>query len=254
MEYQQCTPTAAEARAFFELAFDRNLATLGALLFEPITLIIGVRRLGRLVAVGLVVAGEANLPDALPTVSFDANDAAALQALLADSRWPAHAIWSVDRAEYLPLVEAALGQRHDPTRGVVYFIASAPPAPHSLARRLTSSDTALDLAPCSLSAMALSYWMLRGWRVFGAVEDQRLLGHAVAAYPIGDTEEVSAVFTAPEARRRGIARACVAVAIADIQARGLRAVYVSRKHNHASIAVAKGLGMARLLQTWEIDS
>jgi predicted GNAT family acetyltransferase len=84
------------------------------------------------------------------------------------------------------------------------------------------------------------------------VYESLLLCHALAAYPIGDTEEVAAVYTASGARRQGFASAVVAATIADILMRGKRAVYACKKTNVASQRVAEGLGMQPLLETWEI--
>lgn len=245
-------PERDEAQAWLERDLSANLAMLGSLLYEPVEQFWGLRRAGKLYALGMVVAAEANIPESLPNVMLHAPDSDdMLQLLQAD--WPSEAVWTVHRAELLAPLEQQLGEQHDPERGVRYFIANDTHKPaNNVARPLGSDDVKLDLSPCSLGSIALSYWLMRGWRVYGVAEDGRLLGHALAAYPIGDTEEVAAVFTAPEARRRGIASACAAAVIADIQARGKRAVYVSRKNNHASIAVAQGLGMLPLLETWEI--
>src|SRR5205085_10542013 len=142
--------------------------------------------------------------------------------LLARDDWPTPATWAIHRRDLLAALEERLGAAHDPERGLQYAIALTPPQrPHPLVRQLTMADAdALDLAPCSLSPTALRNWLRRGWRAFGAVRRGALLCHALAAYPIGDTEEVAAVYTAPQARRQGLASAVAAAAIADIAARG----------------------------------
>lgn len=230
-----------------------NLVALGALLFEPVEAIHAFRRGRQIVALSVVVAGEANIPNSLPTITMIGHDDDALAALVSVANYPQYATWVACTPAAHKALEVQLGRAAVHNQGMVYFGATGPlNNAHGMARELTGADTALDLSPCSLSAVALGYWLLRGWHVFGFVEDGRLLGHAVAAYPIANTEEVSAVFTAPEARRRGIASACTAAAIANIQARGKQAIYVSRKDNLASINVAEGLGMERLFETWEI--
>lgn len=242
------------AHEFLSRDTAHNLAILGALLFEPVEAVYGLQRAAGCAAVGLVVAGEANIPDALPTVMLDAVDSESFLALLEEGMWPSSATWVAHRREFLPLLERYLGRTHTPGQGMVYLgTCAAPPALPVAARLLTRDDSALDLTPCSLSAIALSYWMIRGWRVYGVVEGGQLIGHAVASYPIDDTEEVSAVFTAPDARRRGVARACAAAAARDICAKGKQAIYVSRQNNHASLAVARSLGMQPLFETWEIE-
>ena len=252
--FQQCEPTRDEVIAFLERDIDHYLAHLGAVLFEPIEAIHGLRHGDALAALGLIVVPEVNIPDALPTVLLAASDEDALTALLRSVDWPQQATWVAHTALLRGLLEQRLAMPRTSGNGLVYFGRTTPvPLPKLPARELGTDDMELDLSPCNLGTIALSFWMLRGWRVFGLVEGQRLLGHAVAAYPIADTEEVSAVFTAPEARQRGVASACCAVAIADICARGKRAVYVSRKRNRASIRVAEGLGMQRLFETWEFE-
>lgn len=244
-------PTRKKAQAFLERETMAHLVALGALLFEPVDVVYGVQHEGQLVAISVVVAGEANLPDSIPTITVSGRDAKGLAALVGGANYPPRATWVACTPMARGVLEQQLGRMPEPEQGMVYFLATKAPEQHRAARELTSADTALDLSPCSLSAMALGYWLLRGWRVFGLVENGRLLGHAVAAYPIANTEEVSAVFTAPEARRRGVASACAAATVANIQARGKQAVYVSRKANRASIRVAEGLGMQRLFETWE---
>jgi GNAT superfamily N-acetyltransferase len=232
---------------------DRHLPLLGALEYEPIEMIRGVEHAGSLTALALVVAREP-VPDSLPTVMIAAETANALVELLAQAGWPSRVVWSVARAGLLPPLEAALGMAHDPARGVRYYLATAVPLrPHPLVRRLSLNDgDALDLAPCGLSPTALRNWIKRGWHVYGAVYESMLLCHALAAYPLGDTEEVAAVYTAPGARRQGFASAVVAAVIADIAGRGRRAVYACKKTNVASQRVAEGLGLVPLLETWEV--
>jgi GNAT superfamily N-acetyltransferase len=241
------------ARTFLLRDLDRHLPQLGALEYEPIETMRGVEHAGRLAGLALVVAPEP-VPERLPTVMITAEHPAALADLLAQGGWPSRAVWMVSRADLLPQLETALGMAHDPARGARYYICTAAPMrPHPLVRRLSLADAdALDLAPCSLSPTALRNWIRRGWRVYGAVYQSMLLGHALAAYPLGDTEEVAAVYTAPGARRQGFASAVVAATVADIVGRRRRAVYACKKTNLASQRVAEGLGMLPLLETWEI--
>ncbi|MBC8163753.1 MAG: GNAT family N-acetyltransferase [Roseiflexaceae bacterium] len=253
MDYTIEQPGHGQAQAFLEQRLDQNLPILGSLLFEPLELLQGVWHAGQLAALAVVAPGEPNIPGSLPTVMVEAQSAAALAALHAAGGYPPRAVWSVQQLEHRAQLEVLLGQQYDPVRGAVFFIAEGEPPQATPARQVLAGDATLDLSACDLSTIALSFWILRGWRMFGVIEDNRLLGHALAAYPIADTEEIAAVFTAAEARRRGIASACVAAAAADIRRRGKRAVYVARKTNHASIAVAEHLGMRRICETWEIE-
>ena len=240
--------------AYLERDGERNLMLLGAMAYDPVQAYLGAERDGRLAAAALVVDLAANLPDDRPTVMVAADDPAALAQLVGGEAWPEKAIWSTGRPELLAELERLLGRRSDPARGLRYYIASQAPS-HQIARvrRITMDDAdELDLSPCALSPTALRSWLRRGWRMFGAVQGNTLLCHALAAYPIADTEEVSAVFTAPRARRRGLARAVVATTIADIVRRGSRAVYVTSKTNVASQRVAEALRLAPLQETWEV--
>jgi hypothetical protein len=280
----------AAARAYLERDHDANLMPLAALAYDPVRSCLAAERDGTLTAVALVVELAANLPDDRPTVMAAADDEDALARLLDGDAWPAAAIWSTSRADLLAALERLLGRSADPARGLRYYITAgalagtSPPgrsgsaearasttddgrpttSPSSvvggrwsrqrvLVRPIVAEDAdALDLSPCALSPAALRSWLRRGWRVFGAVRGGALLAHALAAYPLGDTEEISAVFTAPRARRRGLASAVAAAALADICGRERRAVYVTSKANLASRRVAERMGMGLMFETWEI--
>lgn len=244
----------AAARAYLSRDHDQNLMFLGALDFEIVRSVHGSERDGTLAALALIVEQHGPLPDVWPTIMLLAADADALVSLLELQDWPARATWSTRQPDLLPVLEEQLGMPHDPLRGLLYYIVEQPQQrPHRLVRRLTIDDAdMLDLEPCSLSPTAMRNWLKRGWRIFGAVESGQLLCHALAAYPIGDTEEVAAVYTARQARGQGLASAVVAATIADIIGRGHRAIYATTKTNIASQNVAKGLGLAPLFESWDI--
>lgn len=244
----------AAAYAYLDRDRDQHLMHLGALAYEAVRSVYTVERDGALDALAIVVAQHVPEIDDRPTIMLAASGAEAFARLLARHDWPAPAIWTAHRRDLLAALEQHLGSRHDPQRGMLYAIATTPPhRPHPSVRRLTPEDAGvLDLAPCSLSPTALCNWLKRGWRAFGCVERGALLSHALAAYPIGDTEEVSAVYTAPAARGQGLASAVAAATIADIAAHQRRAIYVTSKTNIASQRVAAGLGLTPLFETWEI--
>lgn len=231
----------------------RNLPLLAALSHDPLLGIHGMERERALVALALVVESFGS-PGRPPTVMVAADDRAALESLLGSSRWPQGSAWAGVDHDLLPSVEALCGRRQDVQRGLIYYVATAAPASRAWSvRRLEPADSeALDLSQCRLSPTALVNWLAAGWRVFGVVDGDQLLAHALAAYPVEDTEEISSVFTAPAVRRRGLASAVVVAAIGDIVARGRRAVYVCRRANKASQLVAEGVGMERFLETWDI--
>jgi GNAT superfamily N-acetyltransferase len=125
-------------------------------------------------------------------------------------------------------------------------------APDLIARSLNDTDaTTLDLSPCNLSPTALRGWLRQGWRVFGVIRHNTLLAHALAAYPIGDSDEIAAVFTAAHMRRRGVGAAVVATVIEDSRRRGRRTFYVAYRTNLASCRLAERMGLAHIAQTWE---
>ena len=247
------TLTTDDAQTFLMRDLDGSLPLLGALEYEPVEMIRGVIQAGRLAALALVVA-PVPVPGSLPTVMLAAETSDALAALLAQGGWPRRAMWSVAHAKLLEQLEEILGVAHDPTRGLRYYIGTAAPVRrHPLVRRLALHDAdAIDLGPCALSPTALRNWIKRGWRVYGAASEGMLLCHALAGYPLGDVEEVAAVYTAPGARRQGFASAVVAAVVADIVRRGRRAAYACKKTNLASQGVAEGLGLLPLLETWEV--
>lgn len=242
------------ARAYLERDHDANLMLLGALMYDPVRCCFGTARGTELVAAGLVAALSGDLPSARPTVLLAADDSTALTGLFSFADLPASAIWSVSRRSLLAPLEQQLGARHNPQRGQRLYVADrVAERPGDLVRRIRSEDAdTLDLSPCGLSPTALSNWLRRDWRMFGVVADGALLCHALAAYPLGDTEEISAVFTAPNARRRGLASAVVAATAADILRRGCRPIYVTARTNRASRRVAENLGFRPLGESWEI--
>jgi hypothetical protein len=261
---ERCEVDRAEAFSFLVQRRDQHLMHLGALGYDPLRAIVGLRRAGRLAALALVVEQAGALPDPRPTVMVAADDQQALAALLAGGPWPERSVWAADAALCLDL-ERVLGSRRNSLRGLAFYgaeqpedgrrLAIAPPPPtldQVSVRQLSDADATLDLSPCMLSPTALLGWMRHGWRVFGAVRGGALLAHALAAYPIGDSDEVAAVYTAGQARRAGLGAAVVAATIADIHARGRRAFYVASRGNLPSRRLAERIGLRPIGETGEI--
>jgi hypothetical protein len=178
--------------------------------------------------------------------------------------WPDPCVWAFGELRLRAALEEQFGTPHIPERGVLFFGAEdtdgqplplqvRPPALDRIeVRRLTERDEALDLEPCLLSPTALRGWLRQGWRLFGAIQGRSLLAHALAAYPIGDSDEVAAVYTAAQARRRGLASCVAAAVISDARGRDRRAFYIASRTNQASQAVALGLGLRQIAETWEM--
>jgi GNAT superfamily N-acetyltransferase len=234
----------------------RYLAHLGALAYDPLRSIRGLERAGRLAALALVVDVAGLLPDPLPSVMLAADDDDALRELVAQGDWPEPAVWVTASPAACAVVEQCIGRTHDPARGQVLFVdtgAIALPVVHATLRALSEADADwLDMTPVSLSATALRGWLRRGWRVFGALQGNRLLCHALAAYPVEGYDEVAAVFTAPRMRGQGLAKAVVATVLFDIRRRGRAAFYVAARQNISSQRVALGVGLQPIAETWEV--
>lgn len=222
--------------------------------YEMVQDIYGVTHSGHLKGLAILSNPIAMLTETPPTIALSIAEESVVSELLHLRDWPIPAIWSTHQPHILTQIEAWLEHRHDPDRGALYYLAPAfQPLDQPLVRRLVWEDAdQLDLAPCSLKASTVRHWMRRGWHLFGAVDRSTLLSYAMAAYPVGDIEEVASVFTAPPARGQGFARDVVTATVLDIQSRGLRAIYATKKTNLASQRVAVGLNMQPLLETWEI--
>lgn len=242
------------ARAYLIRNVDQHLTLLGMLDYEMVQNIYGIAHNGELKGIAILSDPMAMLTTTPPTIALSIIQESVLPELLHLRDWPIPAVWSTHQPNILTQLEIWLEYHHDPARGTLHYLAPAMQRlRHPLVRRLVWEDAdQLELASCSLKASTLRHWIRRGWHIFGAVDGSTLLSYAMAAYPIGDTEEVASVFTAPHARGRGLARAVVTATVVDIQSRGLRAVYATKKTNLASQGVATGLGMQLLLETWEI--
>ncbi|MDZ4718319.1 MAG: GNAT family N-acetyltransferase [Roseiflexaceae bacterium] len=258
-----------DALAYLVRQRDRHLMHLGALLYDQVRTMIGLRQHGVLIALVLIVDYSGALPNPRPTMMVAADDPAALLRLVqlgAERRsWPDRGVWAVATPALRDVLESWLQLRHSPLRGLNFYgteyadgtaIMLMPPLYDStnlIVRSLSDADaTTLDLSPCNLSITALRSWLRQGWRAFGVLQQNVLLAHVLAAYPIGDSDEIAAVYTAARARRRGIGAAVVAAVITDSRSRGRRAFYVAQRTNLASCALAERLGLAMIAQTWEI--
>jgi len=246
--------SADAAQAYLMRDLDQNLALLGTLEYEAVDRLCAAWRHDVPVALAIVTEQAWAGPDRQPMIAVEADDGPAMLSLLGQQSWPGRAIWSTHRPALLPLLEQHLGHRHNYKRGVLYYLTDqAPELVHPGVRMLTLDDAdRLDLTGCDLSSIAMRNWLRRGWRLFGAIDGHVLLSHALVAYPIGDTEEVAAVYTAASMRRQGLASVVVAAAIRDILSRGHRAVYACKKTNLASRCVASRLELRPLFETWEI--
>jgi GNAT superfamily N-acetyltransferase len=257
--------TIEEAQTFLMQDRDQHLMHLGALRYDPVQAMVAVVEHSQVKALALLVTEAGALPDPKPTMLIATHDPAMIEPLLAWRERPERCVLAVADPRLAMRLEQLLQARTAPMRGLAYYGAEhatthvpltlrPPPTPSGMiVRRLHELDcTELDLLPCGLSSTALRGWLRLGWRVFGAIEGSTLLAHALAAYPLGESDEVAALYTAGRARRRGIGSAVVTAVIDDSRARGRRAFYVASRHNRASRQLAEQLGLRLLTETYEI--
>jgi GNAT superfamily N-acetyltransferase len=257
--------TTEEAHHYLMQDRDRYLMQLGALRYDPVKALVGLVGDSGVVALAMHVEEAGALPDPRPTIMLAANHEAYLEALLAWPGRPEYCVIATSNPRFAERLELLLGTRRSLTRGLVYYgaeeaatlqprVLHIPTLPGNfIIRRLTEEDAlALDVTACGLSSTSLRGWLRLGWRVYGAIEGRVLVAHALAAYPIGDGDEVAALYTAGRARRRGIGSAVVAAVIGDIRSRGRRAFYVASRNNLPSRQLAERLGLCQLAETWDI--
>ncbi|MGW1199985.1 GNAT family N-acetyltransferase [Streptomyces sp. NPDC002536] len=125
------------------------------------------------------------------------------------------------------------------------------PSPGTRIRRLTGADAdAVHSLGPDLAWITESwggpYALAASGHCHGAFRDGRLLSLA-CTYFLGSRYEDIAVATAPEARGRGLARACVHALCADIASRGRTASWTCSRDNHPSrtLAAATGFRLVR---------
>jgi len=154
---------------------------------------------------------------------------------------------ALHRPWMLPVLETCLRITPVPRDELLVLTASAlalpalPAAPE--VRLLTEADTAVVVAsstPWGLEGFTDA--LRHGYRPFGVVRGERVLARAMAAYTTGYTEEVSAVWTAPAWRGKGLATIVAATVAADILSRVPLATYTVRPFNLASQRVAAKTG------------
>lgn len=266
------------AEAYLLRDRDRNLMQLGALNYDTVKATIALPGEDGPIALALLVEESGALPDPRPTLMIAADSPECVAPLLAWRGRPERCVIAASDDLVVMRVEQVLRIRRSHVRGLAYYGAEEleTGAPIDLAlrtirprsgmdagpaaagssieiRRLLEPDCrALDLTACNLSSTALNGWLRQGWRIYGAIEQRSLVAHALAAYPIDDSDEVAAVYTSASVRRRGVGSAVVAAVIGDIRARHRRAFYVASRNNLASRQLAEQLGLRTLAETWDV--
>ncbi|WP_414168347.1 GNAT family N-acetyltransferase [Streptoverticillium reticulum] len=158
--------------------------------------------------------------------------------------------WFAAPDRFLPLLGAAF-DRIVPWERMVWVrdggAGRAPvPSPDIRIRRLTAADAkAVRALGPDLAWIAESWGGPHALAVSGhcrgAFRNGRLLSLA-CTYFLGSRYEDIAVATAPEARGRGLARACVHALCADVASRGRTASWTCSRDNHPSRALAAATG------------
>ncbi len=158
---------------------------------------------------------------------------------------------ALHRPWMLPVLETCLRITPVPRDELLVLTASALALPVSPeVRLLTDADTAIVAAsgtPWGLEGFTDA--LRHGYRPFGVVDGERVVARAMAAYTTGHTEEVSAVWTAPAWRGKGLATAVTASVAADILTRVPLVTYTVRPFNLASQRVAAKVGFVLDHQT-----
>jgi len=129
-------------------------------------------------------------------------------------------------------------------------------AAHPGVRQLSEADAAL-FAQFQASAPEQdrddAYVELDHWAVFGAFAQDRMVAVA-SMYPWGGARIADlGVLTLPALRRRGHARALVRALCKHAAEQGYEPQYRCQLDNHASLAVAKAVGLTHF-GTWEVVS
>ncbi len=250
---------------------DRHLMHLGALNYDSVKAIMAVPGEDGPMALALLVEEAGALPDPRATLMIAADSPECVSALIAWRGRPQRCVIAAADDLVVVRIEQLVRTRRSQIRGLAYYGAETleTGVPIDLTRALVSSAASnsaaidirrlserdardLDLTPCNLSSTALNGWLRLSWRIYGAIEQHRLVGHALAAYPIDDSDEVAAVYTSGRVRRRGVGSAVVAAVIGDIRTRNRRAFYVASRTNTASCQLAEHLGLRSLGETWDV--
>jgi len=199
--------------------------------------------------VGVMVTGRAWAEGPL-TAMIEAEEREAVSAL-AGALPPGTLRFAVHRPRLLPLLDAVFHLTPIAYGGLLVLTAQTlAMSPVSDVRLLTAADTAVvavSVTPWGHEGFADA--LKRGYRPFGIVREGRVVARAMAAYATGYTEEVSAVWTAPAWRGKGLATAVAATVAADIRTRVPLAVYTVRPDNLASRRIAEKVGFALDHQT-----
>lgn len=122
-----------------------------------------------------------------------------------------------------------------PDSSAVHVSASIPP--HCLPLLMANNYSLEELQHYFANGNARCYWICAG-------TEQAPVAACISYENEPQLHEIAALYTAPEARRRGYAQALVQAALAGLARAGKQVRYQVRDDNFASVALAKSLGLA----------
>lgn len=118
--------------------------------------------------------------------------------------------------------------------------------------QLTARHAAhLTNEPLSWAPSTLRRYLQEGRRAFAYQLDGRLVARAVSGLPSVHTEEITAVYTAPDYRGRNLGRAVVVALAADIRSWRRVPTYVTTADNEPSLRLVQSLGF-KLINTAQV--
>jgi ribosomal protein S18 acetylase RimI-like enzyme len=121
-----------------------------------------------------------------------------------------------------------------------------PPSDPNVIQLNARHATAVASEPLSWAPSTLRRYLKEGRRAFAYQANGRLVARAVSGLPTPHTEEITAVYTAPESRHRGLGRAVVIALANDIRAWGRVPTYVTTADNEASQRLVRSLDFKQI--------
>lgn len=194
---------------------------------------------------GVLLRGPGPLHSSPVWVRIDALDAEAAHDLLHAATLAPPMILSIHRPWIGELLEREYGWQPDGSGWFSYLVDREGLVEHRDidVRLLDRSDARLvERSACGWSRAYFDHLFAEGRRPWVIVRDGRIVCRASSGYPHAESEEVVGVWTHEQWRGRGLARALVSAAAAEILTRCRYAAYTTTFDNPASQAVARAVG------------
>jgi GNAT superfamily N-acetyltransferase len=194
---------------------------------------------------GVLLRGPGPLHSSPVWVRIDALDADAVHDLLHTATLAPPMILAIHRPWIGELLRREYGWQPDGSGWLSYLLDRDRLVSHpdTGTRLLDRADAALvEHSACGWSRAYFDHLFAEGRRPWAVVRDGRIVCRASSGYPHAGSEEVVGVWTHDQWRGRGLARAVVSAAAADILTRCRYAAYTTTFDNPASQAVARVVG------------